>query len=90
MPRALIVGFADDGIAVGSFGPVAITVLTQPSTLARLRELRRYLTRLRAEWPDGTFSLTVLTRESMVMAVPAEIRTQSVPAELRRRSVTMH
>ncbi len=73
----LLVGFADSGIAICSYGPVVITVLREPSTIARFSELRRCLTRLRADWPGGTFSLTVLERGSVVVAVPADIRQES-------------
>jgi hypothetical protein len=77
MGRELTVAFADDGMVIGSYGAIAITVLTQPSTLGRLAELRRHLTRLQRAWPDGTYSLTVIGRGSMVASVPAEIRDES-------------
>jgi hypothetical protein len=77
MGEELIVGFADPGFAIASYGPLVITVLREPSTVARLAELRRSLTRLVAQWPSGTFSLTVLERGAMVMAVPTEIREES-------------
>ena len=77
MAPELAIVFADDGIAIASYGATTITVLAEPSTLPRLARLRRHLEKHRDAHPDGTYSITVLGPDALVHVVPSEIREES-------------
>jgi hypothetical protein len=69
--------YADSGIALGEIVNVFITVLHEPSTMARLREIRKHLARLQAKWPGMVCGLTVLGPTAFSMNISPEIRDES-------------
>src|SRR6478735_8004791 len=76
MARTVIL-YADAGIAMSELANVFISVLHEPSTLPRLREMRGHIARARTKWPGASCGLTVLGARSFVLDVPSEIRDES-------------
>jgi hypothetical protein len=69
--------YADTGLALGTYENVIVTVLDEPSTMERLRHLRRHVERFRKSWIDRNCGLTVLSPGSMELNMRAEIREES-------------
>jgi len=69
--------YADTGLVIGAHGNVLITVLTEASTMERLRELRRHVEQFRRRWPGANCGLTVLTAGAIVIETRADVREES-------------
>jgi hypothetical protein len=76
MTHAVIL-YADDGLALGEHLNVFISVLHAPSTMPRLREVRRHLARLQAKRPHATCGITVVGAQAFVLDLPKEVREES-------------
>jgi len=69
--------FADAGIALAQHANVFISVLNEPATLARMREVRKYVERASKNWPNASCGLTVITAGAQALSVSKEIRDES-------------
>jgi hypothetical protein len=69
--------WSDEGLAVATFGNVAVTVLRQPATGERLRRLRRDLVQLYERHPGKVASMTILEAGAFG-STPEDVRAESI------------
>ncbi len=69
--------FADAGIALGQHANVFISVLGEPASMERMREVRKHVERASKRWPNASCGLTVITAGAQALSVSKEIREES-------------
>ena len=69
--------FSDTGIALGQYSNVFVSVLVEPATMERMREVRKYVERAGKRRPDASCGLTIIAAGAQALSVPKEIREES-------------
>jgi hypothetical protein len=74
---ATIIHYADDGLGLSDYENVFISVLHQPSTLPRLREVRRHLDAQRKRWSTASCGLAVLADGAFALTTSKVVMEES-------------
>jgi len=69
--------FADAGIALGQHANVFISVLDEPATMERMREVRKCVERASKLWPNASCGLTIIGAGAQALSVSKGIREES-------------
>jgi hypothetical protein len=76
MARTVIL-YADDGLSLSEYENVFISVLHQPSTLPRLREVRRHLEAQRKRWGTSSCGFAVLAQGAFALTTSKTVMEES-------------
>jgi hypothetical protein len=76
MGRTVIL-YTDDGLGLSEYENVFISVLLQPSTLPRLREVRKHLGASTKKWGTSSCGLAVLAQGAFALTTSKDVMEES-------------